>query len=73
MRIAFDIATMRPACPLLQAAYKCDATLADLFPTEIWLLAPTSGMRVYNIEREQVPLLVEKARKFKERIPCLTQ
>jgi hypothetical protein len=66
MRIAFDIRLMRPACALLQAAYQCDSSLADLFPTELWLLSPTPDMRVYILERNQLPLLREKTRKFHE-------
>ena len=64
MKIAFDITLMRPACALLQAAYRCDYALADLFPTEIWLPSPTPDLRVYNMERSQLPLLLEKTLKF---------
>lgn len=67
MKIAFDIELMRPACVLLQAAYRCDFSLADLFPTETWLLSPTKDMKIYNIELPQVNLLVEKTRRFHEK------
>ena len=67
LKIAFDIDQMRPGCSLLQAAYGCPPNLADLFPIESWLLEPSEGLRVYNIERQQLTQLIEKTREFQEK------
>ena len=64
MRIAFDITLMRPGSPMLQAAYRCDVGLADLFPEEMWLTGPTHDLRIYDLDRSRVPLLVERAKEF---------
>lgn len=64
MKIAYDITLMQPGCALLQAALGCDVSLVDLFPTNTWLLHPTPNLRVYHIERSQLPLLVKRTREF---------
>lgn len=60
MKIAFDVEEMRPACVLLQAAFGCETKVANKFPVETWLLAPTPNMRVYNATPEQLEALVKK-------------
>jgi hypothetical protein len=65
MKIAFDIELMRPACPMLQAAFQCDVALADVFPEELWLTSPTKELRPYLIaHRNQLDLLLERTKLF---------
>lgn len=60
MKVAFDIDLMRPGCALLQAGLDCGTAIAHHFPPESWLLAPTPGLRVYELTEEQLPKLVKK-------------
>lgn len=60
MKIVFDIGLMRPACVLVQAALGGDPEVAHRFPLNSWLLAPTDGMKVYELTEEQIPILVGK-------------
>lgn len=57
--IAFDLQAVRPACPLLQAAFGCDYQLAHLFPTEAWILQPEEGLKIYPIRTPE--MMVELA------------
>jgi hypothetical protein len=52
MRIAFDIELMRPGCPIVQPVMGGNTNAADWFDPEDWLLAPTEGMRVYELSSE---------------------
>ena len=60
MKIAYDIKLLRPGCTLLQAAMGGDPLIAHEFDTEDWLLAPTEDMRMYEITKEQLKILVKK-------------
>jgi hypothetical protein len=47
IRFVWDTAQNRPACVLLQSAYKADYTLLQrYFPPHTWLVAPTANMRM---------------------------
>lgn len=58
MKLAFDIELMRPACVLVAAGMGADSTVPARFPTESWLLSPTSDMKVYETSDEQLNALV---------------
>lgn len=60
MKIVYDISLMKPGCVLLQASYGCDPLLAHNFATQTWLLAPTPGLRVYEVTESQLEILVER-------------
>ena len=52
--LVVDVATKRPGCVLLQAAYGGDNQLVSaLFDTADWVLAPTAKMAMVNGTREQ--------------------
>lgn len=56
----YDCDLKRPGCVLLQAAYEGTPSLAHMFPTESWLLAPTPGLKKYRIAtRDQLNKLIE--------------
>lgn len=59
-RILFDAPLMRPACVLLQAAYGCPLLIAERFPAESWLVAPTDDMKVYAVTEGQLQFLVDQ-------------
>lgn len=62
MRLAFDTKLKRPGCVLIQAAMDGDCQILKVcFPTETWLLAYTTDMKVYNIKPDELPLLIEMA------------
>lgn len=56
-KIAYDAKLHRPGCILLQAVM-ADKEVANLFPTETWLLAPTKDLRVYEVTKVQLQQLV---------------
>ena len=58
MKIAFDVEQMRPGCALLQAGLGCGTSIAHHFPVESWLLAPTEGLKVYEVTEAQLEKLV---------------
>lgn len=64
--LAFSPSRRRPGCVLLQACLGGSSALAQRFPTETWLLAPTDDMRVYPVADEaqlgQLGQLVEIAK-----------
>lgn len=64
MKIAYDIKLMKPGCVLLQAAMGGRPSLADEFPTELWLLAPTPDLKVYPITPRDFRLLVAKTIRY---------
>jgi hypothetical protein len=47
--IAYDTKLYRPGCVLVQAAMGGSTALANEFPTELWLLAPTPDMKLYPV------------------------
>jgi hypothetical protein len=59
-RIVFDTKLNRPACVLLQGALGGDPKLAQFFPTETWLLAPTPDMQSFPYEDWMLPQLLAK-------------
>lgn len=57
--IAFDIALKRPGCPILQAVYGNDPSIAHAFPPESWLLAPTPDLKVYSLQEQELRMLTK--------------
>lgn len=50
----YDVKLKAPACVLLQAAGQCNwSSLAELFPTQYWLVTPTPGMQKISGTREE--------------------
>lgn len=64
MKIAFDADLRRPGCVLLQAALGGTPELASHFPTESWLVAPTPGLRLYEVTEDQLEILVQMSSKL---------
>lgn len=62
-RLVFDTELRRPACVLLAAAFGGDPELAEKFPTETWLLAPTPGMQAYEVDEKTFDRILETVRK----------
>jgi hypothetical protein len=58
----FDIETKRPACVILQAAFKCGAHPHAIrhFPASSWLTFPTPGMRRIRATDEEWKAIAEK-------------
>lgn len=61
MRIVYDCKLRRPGCVLLQAAMGGDPELANRFPAESWLIAPTDAMGCYDVTEEQLDVLLDIA------------
>lgn len=49
LRLAFDCNLRRPGCVLLQALMGGSSQAASLFSTDLWLLSPTDGLKVYQV------------------------
>lgn len=60
MKIVFDISKMQPACAILQAVMGGDTAAASRFPSSRWLIAPTPGMRLYEINDTELNWLAAK-------------
>ena len=58
MKIFYDCELRRPACVLIQAALGGDAVAAQAFDPAHWLLAPTPGMRLYEVDEGRLAKLV---------------
>jgi hypothetical protein len=58
VKLAYDVELMRPACVLIAVAMGADRSPTLRFPSERWLLAPTSGTHVYEINEVQLGRLV---------------
>jgi hypothetical protein len=50
LRLAYDTDLCRPGCVLLQAAMGGSTEAAQLFDTKSWLLAPTPGLKVRQVD-----------------------
>lgn len=61
VRIAYDCTLHRPGCPILQAALGGEPMVADVFPVQSWLLAPTPDMHLYEATATQLLELVMMA------------
>lgn len=59
--LAYDMRLRRPGCVLLQAAMGGDSHLAQRFPVESWLLAPTPDLKVFSVTEEQLQILIARA------------
>jgi hypothetical protein len=62
--LVYDLKLARPACVLLQAAMGGSPGVAQQFPSEHWLLAPTPDMKRYVISDEDLAGLIEHHRKM---------
>lgn len=58
-RLMFDIKEMKPGCALLQAAVG-SAHIASAFDPAVWLVVPTPDMKVYEITKDQLGILVAR-------------
>lgn len=58
--VVYDLTLDRPACVLVAAALGGSTAVAKLFPSELWLLAPTPQMKVYEISDAGLALLVKR-------------
>lgn len=62
LKIAFDIKTMKPGCALIQAAMGGTPGIANHFSADDWEIAPTPGMRVYEVTPEQLTQLIKRVK-----------
>ncbi len=60
LKIAFDIELMRPGCALIQAAMGGTQGIANHFDADKWLIAPTTSMKLYEVNEYQLVQLVQK-------------
>lgn len=58
MKIVYDMTLRRPGCVLLQAMGGTVPDFAKRFPSESWLVAPTAGMKLYEVTTEQLESLL---------------
>lgn len=56
--IMFDTKELKPGCALIQALGGSPG-IANAFDPDVWLLAPTPGMRCYNVTKAELERLVE--------------
>jgi hypothetical protein len=56
--LAYDAQQRRPACVLVAAAMGASTSAAKEFPSELWLVAPTSAMRLYKVSEQQLYIIV---------------
>ena len=64
--LAYDVQQRRPGCVLLAAAMGADTSAAKAFPSELWLVAPTPGLRVYEFSEDQLALIVIRTVNYHE-------
>ena len=62
--LAYDVQERRPGCVLLAAAMGADTSAAKAFPSELWLTAPTPGLRVYRFSRQQLAIIVRSTTNY---------
>jgi len=60
-KIAFDISLMKVGCPLLQATLGGNIDIS-MFPSEGWIIAPTKNLKVYEVNGEQLDILLERVK-----------
>jgi hypothetical protein len=63
-KLVYDIKLKRPACALLQAVLGGDQGMANNFPSEHWLIAPTPDMKAYQISDEDLKACIQYHRKL---------
>jgi hypothetical protein len=52
-KAVYNPETGKVACVLLQAVYRGDLSIPQLFKTEDWELGPVEGQRMFNATKEQ--------------------
>lgn len=62
--LVYDIVLKRPGCALLQAALGGSGGVANQFPTEHWLLAPTPDLKAYSLSNEELKGVIEYHRRL---------
>lgn len=65
-KIAYDCTLKRPGCAILQAALGGDRFIASKFPTEVWLVYPTDDLKLYELDEDQLAIVVNHAWVTKE-------
>jgi hypothetical protein len=63
-RLVYDIKLKRPGCVLLQAALGGDPGVANNFPTEHWLLAPSPDMKTYVLSDQELAQVIQYHRRL---------
>lgn len=65
--IMYNVETRQVGCAILQGAYGCNPALSSLyFNTESWQLAPSEGLKKYEVTKEQLQFLADKTNKHWE-------
>lgn len=62
--LVYDLKLRRPACALLQAALGGSPGMANSFPSEHWLIAPTPDMKAYQISDEELAGVIQYHRRM---------
>lgn len=57
--IVYDIKLRRPACILLQAAFRATVTTQDISGMGDWLTYPTPDMSKYEVTEKDIKMLQE--------------
>jgi hypothetical protein len=57
-RLCFDMKLMRPASVVLSVAMDAAPHLANKFPSELWQLAPTPNLKIYEIYEDKLKNLI---------------
>jgi hypothetical protein len=63
-KLVYDLEKKRPACALLQAVLGGDQGMANNFPSEHWLIAPTPGMKTYQISDQELASVIQYHRRL---------
>jgi len=57
--LVYDVKLKRVGCALLQAAMGGSPGIANEFPTEHWLLAPTPDLKPYSLSIEELKGVIQ--------------
>lgn len=60
MKIAYDVKLMKPGCAIVQAALGGDSVACNAFDAQDWVTHLTDDMRVYEVNTDQLEVLVAK-------------
>ena len=62
--LVYDVKLKRPGCVLLQAALGGSPGVANEFPTEHWLLAPTPDLKPYSLSIQELKDVIQYHRRL---------
>jgi hypothetical protein len=62
--LVYDLKLRRPACALLQVALGGSPGVANRFPSEHWLIAPTPDLKPYQISDEELASVIKYHRRL---------